>query len=217
MGERAYIIKREGEEWKTVYSHWGAGYLYRGLKEIIQKWQDYVSKTIAGEGETLEPFNAFKELEELINDIWNYEVENGEEITTIEKPSDFIVWDDIVIEAWVIYEPSKFIAIYKPAIILDGKTGVLMILEKPLLNEMENKEIVRVIQKFLNASHVVYYVAYGIKKNLLTPETAQKIFWYYVSHEGYDVKMPHNIHLIIEKPPQQVLDILDRKIKLLLY
>ena len=215
MGERAYIIKREGEEWKAVYSHWGAGALDRALRQIVQKWNNNVMRAL--KGETVEEIDVFNEIENAINELWNYEIENGEEITTIEKPSDFIVWDDIVIEAWVIYEPSKFIAIYKPAIVLNGKTGVLMTLEKPLLNEMENKEIVRVIQKFLNASHVVYYVAYGIKKNLLTPETAQKIFWYYVSHEGYDVKMPHNIHLIIEKPPQQVLDILDRKIKLLLY
>jgi len=215
MGERAYIIRREGKKWKAIYSHWGAGHIERGLRDIIRKWQDYISKTIAGE--TPEPFDAFEELEELINDIWNNEVGNGEEITTVERPSDFIVWDDITIEAWVIYEPSKFIAIYSPAIVLDGKTGVLMTLEKPLLNRMENKEIVRVIQMFLNAMHIAKYVAYGIKKNLITPETAQKIFWYYVSHEGYDTKMPHNVHLIIERPPQQVLDVLDRKINLLLY
>ena len=215
MGERAYIIRREGEKWQAIYSHWGAGALDRALRQIIQKWNNNAMRTL--KGEIVEEIDVFSEIENIIYELWNYEVEKGEEITTIEKPSDFIVWDDIIIEAWVVYEPSKFIAIYKPAIVLDGKTGILMILEKPLLNEMENKEIVRVIQTFLNAMHVAKYVAYGIKKNLITPETAQKIFWYYVSHEGYDIKMPHNIHLIIEKLPQQVLDILDREINLLLY
>ena len=215
MGERAYIIKREGEEWKAIYSHWGAGALDRVLRQIIQKWNNNATRAL--KGKIVEEIDVFNEIENAINELWNYEVEKGEEITPIKKPSDFISWDDIIIEAWVIYEPLKFIAIYSPAIVLEGKTGILMTLEKPLLNEMENREIVRVIQMFLNAMHVARYVAYGIKKNLLTPEVAQKIFWHYISHDGYDPKMPHNIHLIIEKPPQQVLDILDRKINLLLY
>jgi len=164
-----------------------------------------------------EGFNPFEELEKAIIRLWDYEEKERNEIAIeIDFPSKFIEWNDIIIEAWVIYTPKKSIHIYENSII-NSKVGILLTLEKPLIGSLRSIDIIRVLQCFKHARDVVEFIAYGLKYKCFDVDSVKEAFHHYITSEGYNIKMASNVHLIIDKPNGNLLDIIDGKTKLLIY
>jgi len=214
MGERAYIIKREGDEWTAVYSHWGSAALHRGIDELIQRYCENAKKLLTNGG--YEEINVFEELKKVIEEIRTYEItEKNEEIHRIKEPSKFIDWTDIIIESWIIIDEG-FISIYEPVILMGANCGVLLMIEKPAIGKLENREIIRALQKFKEAKHAADFIGYMLKYRASTPEMLKEIFQKYVSYGEMDHKLKWMIKLVIGEPEGYIKDIINRDMKLLI-
>ena len=221
MGERAYIIRKENGTWKAVYSHWGAGYLHDKIEEMIKEFYDLVWKSYKDEKakQELMKFDAFGRLEDLINELWKYETEEKhEEVREIEKPSEFIDWSDIIIEAWAVYEPKKFIAIYRPVILnTDKPVGVILMLEKPEFGKLNPSNVIRVLDIFLKAYESAKTIAYALKNNLIGELTAERMARAYLTRDGYDTAVLNYVEIVIFEPKEEIKARIDRRTKLLLW
>ena len=221
MGERAYIIRKDNGTWKVVYSHWGAVYLYDKMEEIIKEFYNLVRKSYKDNRaeQELMNFDAFGKLEAVINEIWGYETEEKHrEVKEVEKPSKFIDWSDIIIEAWVVYEPKKFIAIYRPVILdTDKPVGVILMLEKPEVGKLDSGGVIRVLNIFLRAYECARTLAYALKYNYIGELTAERIARTYLTRESYDVKILNYVRIVIFRPKPEIEARIDRRAKLLLW
>ena len=221
MGERAYIIRKDNGTWKVVYSHWGAVYLYDKMEEIIKEFYNLIRKSYKDNRaeQELMNFDAFGKLEAVINEIWGYETEEKHrEVKEVEKPSKFIDWSDIIIEAWVVYEPKKFIAIYRPVILnTDKLVGVILMLEKPEFGKLNPSNIIKVLNIFLKAYESARTIAYALKNNLIGELTAEKMARTYLTRDGYDVKILNYVRIVIFRPKPEIEARIDRRAKLLLW
>ena len=221
MGERAYIIRKDNGTWKAAYSHWGAGYLYAKMEEMIKEFYDLVWESYKDKkaGQELTKFDAFGRLEDSINELWKYETEEkGGEVKEIEKPSEFIDWSDIIIEAWVVYEPKKFIAIYRPVILnTDKPVGVTLTLEKPEFGKLDSSNVIRVLDIFLKAYESAKTIAYALKDNLIGELTAEKMARTYLTRDSYDVTILNYVRIVIFEPKEEIKARIDRRAKLLLW
>ena len=221
MGERAYIIRKDNGTWKVVYSHWGAVYLYDKMEEIIKEFYNLVRKSYKDNRaeQELMKFDAFGRLEDFINEMWKYETEEKHrEVKEVEKPSKFIDWSDIIIEAWVVYEPKKFIAIYRPIILdTDKPVGVILMLEKPEFSKLDSSNVIRVLDVFLKAYESARTIAYALKNNLIGELTAERIARTYLTRDGYDTAVLNYVEIVIFEPKEEIKARIDRRAKLLLW
>ena len=221
MGERAYIIRKDNGTWKVVYSHWGAVYLYDKMEEIIKEFYNLVRKSYKDNRaeQELTNFDAFGKLEAVINEIWGYETEEKHrEVKEVEKPSKFIDWSDIIIEAWVVYEPKKFIAIYRPVILdTDKPVGVILMLEKPEVGKLDSDDVIRVLNIFLKAYESAKTIAYALKNKVISVPTARIMARTYLTRDGHDMAILNHVEMVILRPKEETKARIDRRTRLLLW
>ena len=221
MGERAYIIRKDNGTWKVVYSHWGAVYLYDKMEEIIKEFYNLVRKSYKDNRaeQELMNFDAFGKLEAVINEMWEYETkENHREVKEVEKPSKFINWSDIIIEAWVVYEPKKFIAIYRPVILdTDKPVGVILMLEKPEVGKLDSGGVIRVLNIFLKAYESAKTIAYALKNKVISVPTARIMARTYLTRDGHDMAILNHVEMVILRPKEETKARIDRRTRLLLW
>lgn len=96
MGERAYFIDKVGDEWRAIYSHWGASDLDRWIK---RDYEEACKKDIVDGAITrFDDFFRVKVAEE---------IEKGESWETIDI-NKFIDLTDITTEAYIIFNGRKY-------------------------------------------------------------------------------------------------------------
>ncbi|NJE10061.1 hypothetical protein [Thermococcus sp. MAR1] len=115
MGYRALIMRKLNGKWFIVYSHWGS----RRIDVEIYR--------LAGGGGLETPFHRLVMLfdgliegivypRKLLSEVTGDQSWIKNEVEIVKNPLEEIDWGDLLIENWVIYDPQKFIFIYKPAI-----------------------------------------------------------------------------------------------------
>lgn len=106
MGERAYFIERVGSEWKAIYSHWGAGDLFRWLEDDFREALERANEK--GKIDRGEYMGAVERFKTFYKHSIDYELDKGETWEKVEDLSEFIDLTDITTEAYIINNDGEF-------------------------------------------------------------------------------------------------------------